>query len=66
VPEDDFSDVPPSLAERSTLKESDVELVFVNVESWGSATEFGQFHTDEKIAPKLRVRPEIDESHIRG
>ncbi len=56
VPEDDFPPhIAPDLAERSMLRRGDVELVFVNVESWGSATEFGQFHMDEGIAPKLRV-----------
>jgi hypothetical protein len=56
VPEDDFpADVALDLVERSTLRKGDVELVFINVESWGSATEFGLFLADEKIAPKLRV-----------
>jgi hypothetical protein len=32
-----------------------VELVFINVESWGTATEFTQFHGNMRIALKLRV-----------
>ena len=32
-----------------------MDLIFINVESWGSATEFGQFHDKKDIAPKLRV-----------
>jgi len=56
VPEDDLpEDAAPSLAERAILSSDDVDLVFINVESWGSAVEFGQFHENEKIAPKLRV-----------
>lgn len=56
IPEDDFApDVAPSLTEEFIFKHSDVDLVFLNVESWGSATEFAQFHDDARIAPKLRV-----------
>jgi len=56
IPEDDFApDVAPSLTEEFIFKHSDVDLVFLNVESWGSATEFAQFHDDIRIAPKLRV-----------
>jgi len=56
VPEDDFPpDIASDLVERSTLRKGDVELVFINVESWGSATEFGHFYMDKKVAPKLRV-----------
>ena len=56
IPEDDFApDIAPSLIEEFIFKYSDVDLVFINVESWGSATEFAQFHDDTRIAPKLRV-----------
>lgn len=56
VPEDDFPrDAGPSLVERAILSRADVDLVFLNVQSWGTATEFGQFHGDPRIARKLRV-----------
>jgi len=56
IPEDDFApDVAPSLIEEAVLEKADVDLVFVNVESWGSATEFAQFYDNALIAPKLRV-----------
>lgn len=56
IPEDDFApDVAPSAVEEEVLRLADVDLIFVNVESWGSTTEFGQFHDKEEIAPKLRV-----------
>jgi deoxyxylulose-5-phosphate synthase len=56
IPEDDFApDVAPSLIEEFIFKHSDVDLVFLNVESWGSATELAQFYDDIRIAPKLRI-----------
>lgn len=56
IPEDDFPrHIAPSLVEKALLSKGDVELIFVNVESWGSVTEFGQFHEKSRIAPKLRV-----------
>ena len=56
VPEDDFpKEAGPSLVEPAVLSESDVDLVFLNVDSWGSAVEFGGFHRHPAIAPKLRV-----------
>lgn len=56
IPEDDFApDIAPSLTEEAVLKDADVDLIFINVESWGSATEFGQFHDEKEIAPKLRL-----------
>jgi len=56
IPEDDFAkEVPPPLIEEFMLTQGDMDLVFINVESWGSATEFGQFHERWEIAPKLRV-----------
>ena len=62
VPEDDFPrDVGASVVERAILSGADIDLVFVSVESWGSATEFGQFHTDPRIARKLRVL--VDPEH---
>jgi hypothetical protein len=56
IPEEDFPrHLSPSLIERAMLRGGDIELVFINLESWGSATEFGQFHESPNIAPKLRV-----------
>lgn len=56
IPEDDFApDVAPSLTEEAIFKKADVHLIFLNVESWGSVTEFAQFHDDAIIAPKLRI-----------
>jgi hypothetical protein len=56
IPEDDFApDVTPSLTEEFVFKKADVDLIFLNVESWGSATEFAQFHDDVIVAPKLRI-----------
>lgn len=56
IPEDDFApDVAPSLIEEAIFKEADVDLIFINVESWGSATEFVQFYDNAIIAPKLRI-----------
>ena len=56
IPEDDFpGEVAPSLVEEAMLSKGDVELVFINVESWGTVTEFTQFHRNRRIAPKLRV-----------
>ena len=56
IPEDDFpGEVAPSLVEEAMLSKGDVELVFINVESWGTVTEFTQFHRNRRITPKLRV-----------
>lgn len=56
IPEDDFApDVAPSITEEAVLEKSDVDIIFINVESWGSATEFGQYHDKEGVAPKLRI-----------
>jgi hypothetical protein len=56
IPEDDFPrEIAPSLVEIAMLSEGDIELVFVNVESWGSATEFAQLYGNSTIAQKLRV-----------
>jgi len=66
IPEADFpSGIGPSLAERIMLTSRDVDLVFLNVQSWGTATELGQFHADPEIAPKLRilVAPEYHPVH---
>ena len=50
IPEDDFpAEGAPSVAEE------DIDLVYVDVESWGSATEFAQFHEKKTTAHKLRV-----------
>ncbi len=62
IPEDRLpSELSPSVAERDLLSSSELDLVFVNIESWGSAAEFSEFHGDSKIAPKLRVM--IDRAH---
>ena len=56
IPEDDFPrEIAPSLVEPAVLSHREVDLVFVNVESWGSVTEFAQIHENLRIAPKLRV-----------
>jgi len=56
IPEDDFpKEIAPSLCEEAMLSKGDIELAFVNVQSWGTATEFAQFHKNSTIAPKLRV-----------
>lgn len=56
VPEDDFPrDLGPSVAEEAVLSDVDTDLVFVHVESWGSAMEFGQLRALPDVAPKLRV-----------
>ena len=56
IPEDDLpKEASPSLAEEAMLVHGDADLVFLNVESWGTATEFGQFHDREPIARRLRV-----------
>ncbi len=56
IPEDDIpEELSPSLLEEAILTKSDIDLIFVNVESWGTATEFAQFHDKHEIAYKLRV-----------
>lgn len=56
IPEDDFTpEAAPSLVEDAVFRMADVDLVFVNVESWGSVAEFAQFHDREPVASKLRV-----------
>jgi len=56
VPEDALEPgLSPSLVERDLLSWPELDLAFVNVESWGSASEFVQFHGERSIAPKLRV-----------
>jgi hypothetical protein len=56
IPEDDFPrEVAPSLVEEAMLSKGDVELVFINVESWGTVTESTQFHRNRRIAPELMV-----------
>ena len=66
VPEDDFpKEIGPSVIEDDVLERGDVDLVFLSIESWGAATEFGQFASNPRIAPKLRVlvRPEYHPVH---
>ena len=56
VPEDDLPpEVSPSLAEEAVLVHGDADLVFLNVDSWGTATEFGQLHDREPVARRLRI-----------
>lgn len=56
IPEDDLPhDVSPSLAEEEMLAHGDIDLVFLDVDSWGTATEFGQLYGRELLAWKLRV-----------
>lgn len=56
IPEDDFPrGISPSLAEEAMLSRGDADLVFVDIQSWGSACEFAQFHEARAIARKLRV-----------
>jgi len=56
IPEDDFPrNIGPSIAEEIVFSDDDTDLVFLYIESWGSATEFGQFRLDPRVAPKLRI-----------
>jgi len=56
VPEDDFpDDVALSLANRNILSADRVDLVFVNVQSWGSTAEFSELSGLEGVVGKLRV-----------
>ena len=55
IPEDDFPEFAPSLIEEVILKKADIDLIFINVESWGTVAEFSQFHDKKDIALKLRV-----------
>jgi len=67
IPEEDFApDIAPSLTEEALLRMADVDLIFINVESWGSATELAQFHDEEHIAPKLRVLVPYEHHPIYG
>src|SRR5437867_1872393 len=66
IPEDHLpQEVSPALAEPALLSKGDLDLVFLNVESWGTATEFGQFSENPAIARKLRVmvKPEYHPFH---
>ncbi len=56
IPEDHFPrDVALSLVERIMFSADEVDLIFVNVESWGSAAEFTELSGDAKVVRKLRV-----------
>jgi len=56
IPEDDFpQDISPSIMEGMVFAREDIDLIFLNVQSWGTATEFGQFHEQEQITRKLRI-----------
>lgn len=61
IPEDYLPrEVSPSLAEGEMLTQGDQDLVFLDVDSWGTATEFGQFHDHRTVAPKLRVLVRVE------
>ena len=67
VPEDDLPrGLAPSLLERRILSKADVELVFLNVQSWGSVAEFAQFGSDPALARKLRILVERKHHPIYG
>lgn len=56
VPEDDFpGDVALSLSNRIILSADTVDLVFVNVQSWGSTAEFSELSGQGSVVGKLRV-----------
>ena len=56
IPEDDLPEgLAPSLLERHFLSTEDVDLIFVDVQSWGSAAEFTELRSDSRASPKLRV-----------
>jgi len=55
IPEDDFPEFAPSLIEEVIFEKADIDLVFINIESWGTVAEFAQFHDKKEIAAKLRV-----------
>jgi hypothetical protein len=56
TPEDTLPpEVSPSLAEAELMSWPELDLAFINVQLWGSAIEFAQFHDDPRIAPELRV-----------
>ena len=56
VPEDDLPhDASPSLAEEEMIVHGDADVVFLNVDSWGTAAEFGQYADRGPWARKLRV-----------
>lgn len=67
IPEDHLPrEVSPSLAEGALLSKGDIDLVFLNVESWGTATEFGQFSENPEIARKLRVMVKAEYHPFHG
>ena len=67
IPEDALpSQLAPSILERKILSEEDLDIAFVNVESWGSAAEFSEFRNDKQIAPKLRVLVERQHHPLYG
>lgn len=68
IPEDHIDPgINPVLAEQVILSGSDIDLVFIHVNSWGTSNEFGQFSQSNEIAPKLRVlvNHEYHPLHIR-
>ncbi len=67
IPEDMLqAGVPPSLLERWILASEELDMAFVNVESWGSAAEFSEFRGQKEIAPKLRVLVRRDYHPLYG
>jgi hypothetical protein len=56
VPEDDFpADLALSLAERTLLSNEGIDLIFINIQSWGSALEFAELSGNSKAVRKLRI-----------
>ncbi|MGC8832132.1 MAG: hypothetical protein ACP5PQ_06095 [Thermoproteota archaeon] len=67
IAEDDLpKDVAPSLMKEYVLENGEVGLAFINVESWGSAAEFAQYHKNKQIALKLRVLVENKHHPLYG
>ena len=67
VPEDDFPrDIAPSIVERAILSRADIDLAFINLKSWGTATEFGQLHQIRRTARKLRVLVNPEHHPLHG
>jgi hypothetical protein len=67
IPEDDFPlEVSPSLAEGAMFPADELDLIFLNVGSWGSATELGQFHRDPEVSRKLRLLVSPDHHPLFG
>ncbi len=48
------------------MSQDDLDLVFINVQSWGSAAEFAEFQADLSIASKLRILVERKHHPLYG